>query len=241
VITGYQQTFERLICALLRTGTLSEAEIRPIAGPVATRWEPQRAASPPPRPADLPKPLVRQVGSTTLEYRTVVLSDGSNGPGLSGYAATFWEVDSYGTALVPGAFSTTLKDRGHKIPLLWQHDPQKAIGRNTGLREDATGLRFDAQVVTETAAGAEAMALLRAGVPLGMSFGFETVRKRDYDPKVDEDQLTFTYTPETYRKNPEWVTVIEEVRLWESSIVTFAANEAAVIDALRQPRTLAAD
>jgi hypothetical protein len=67
--------------------------------------------------------------------------------------------------LAPGAFATTLKDRDHKIPLLWQHDPQKPIGRNTGLREDSTGLRFDAQVVTETAAGAEAMALLCPWAP----------------------------------------------------------------------------
>jgi hypothetical protein len=72
-------------------------------------------------------------------------------------------------------------------------------------------------------------------------FGFETVRKRAYDPKVDKDHLTFTCNPETYRKNREWIKVIEEIRLWESSIVTFPANDAAMIDALRQLNALADD
>jgi uncharacterized protein len=69
---------------------------------------------------------------------TVPIGESGSGPGLSGYATTFWEVDSSGMVLAPGAFTRTLKDRGHKVPLLWQHDPQKPIGRNANLREDRT-------------------------------------------------------------------------------------------------------
>lgn len=160
------------------------------------------------------------------QYRMVELRADSDGSGFDGYASTPWVVDSYITAMKPGAFRKTLKERGDKTPILWQHDPYAPIGRPTVLREDKGGLYFDAAISEGTTYGRDAMALLRDGVPLGMSFGFQTVKSR---PATDDDPLDFSL----YKAKPEDVQVIEEVRLWEISLVTFPANETAAINDVR--------
>lgn len=170
-----------------------------------------------------------------LHYRTYdvrALDDDIDG--FDGHAATFWQVDSYATALKPGAFKRTLKARAEKIPLLWQHWPDVPIGKPTSIKEDKTGLAFEASVSTQTRAGAEAMALLRDGVPLGMSFGFRTLKDRSAE---DDDPLDFSQM--TGLKHAD-VKVIEEVQLWEISLVTFPANEAAAISAVRSDMELEA-
>lgn len=170
-----------------------------------------------------------------LDFRTIdVHADGDAVAGFAGYAARFWSVDAYGTALKPGAFRKTLKERDGRISLLWQHDPFTPIGKPSTLKEDRDGLAFRAEVVTETRAGAEAMALLRADVPLGMSFGFETVKSRPLED-ADADKVDFSQASEFHasKDGRSSVRVIEEVRLWEISLVTFPANDGATVDDVR--------
>jgi hypothetical protein len=76
------------------------------------------------------------------------------------------------------------------------------------------------------------MALLRDQVPLGMSFGFQTVKDRTAE---DTDPLDFSQQPGLKAKD---VRVITEVNLWEVSLVTFPANEAATISAVRSEMEL---
>ena len=170
----------------------------------------------------------------TIEYRTVDVRATDDGDGFDGHASTWWVVDSYGTAMKPGAFRKTLKERGDRIPLLWQHWPDVPIGRPTELKEDKTGLSFRASVTTDTRAGAEAMALLRDDVPLGMSFGFQTIKSRPIEDG-DADKLDFSQADAFYtsKEGREYVRIIEEVKLWEISLVTFPANEASLISAVR--------
>lgn len=168
-----------------------------------------------------------------LQRRTVEIRADSDAAGISGYASHFNSIDSYGTAVKKGAFAKTISERGSKIPVLHNHWSDTVIGMPTELKEDETGLWFNAEIVEETSAGADVMALLRRGVPLGMSFGFETLRSR---PVEEGDNLDWSQAPEWF-KNPEnqnEVRVIEEVRLWEISVVTFPANEMATIDSVRQ-------
>jgi HK97 family phage prohead protease len=161
-----------------------------------------------------------------IQYRTAELRAEDDGAGFSGYASHFWSVDSYMTAVKPGAFRKTIKERGAKTPILWQHDPYSPIGRPTELKEDKTGLRFNAAITEATTYGRDAMALLRDGVPLGMSFGFQTIKSR---AAGDDDPLDFGQ----YKAKPEDIQVIEEVKLWEVSLVTFPANELAAINDVR--------
>lgn len=163
-----------------------------------------------------------------LQYRCFdvrALDDASDG--FDGHASTFWAVDSYATAMAPGAFRRTLKNKGERRLLLWQHDTDTVIGKTTALKEDKEGLAFAAAVTMGTQRGTEAMALLRDEVPLGMSFGFKTIKDRTAE---DADPLDFSQQPDFKAKD---VRVITEVNLWEVSLVTFPANEAATISAVR--------
>jgi hypothetical protein len=151
----------------------------------------------------------------------------AEGDSFSGYASTFWAVDSYKTAMAPDAFKRTLKQRGEVRLLLWMHDPTTPIGRTTSLKADKTGLAFTAAVTTQTQAGAEAMALLRETVPLKMSFGFQTNKRR---PATADDPLDFSQMPGLKFSD---VDIIDEAGLWEVSLVSFPANEAATITTVR--------
>jgi len=167
-----------------------------------------------------------------MQHRTVEIRADGDTPGISGYASHFNSIDSYGTAMKRGAFAKTIADRGSRIPVLHNHWTDTVIGKPTELREDDNGLYFNAEIVEETQAGAEVMALLRKGVPLGMSFGFETLKSR---PIEEGDQLDWSMAPDYFKRdeNRGEVRVIEEVRLWEISVVTFPANEMATINDVR--------
>lgn len=168
-----------------------------------------------------------------LQYRCFdVRALNDEADGFDGHASTFWAVDSYATAMAPGAFKHTLKRKGDKRIVLWQHDSYTPIGKTTALKEDKTGLAFSAAISTGTSAGGAAMTLLRDEVPLGMSFGFRTLKKRSAE---DDDPLDFSQMPSLKRDQVE---IITDLDLWEVSLVSFPANEAATISAVRSDMEL---
>ena len=175
----------------------------------------------------------RKNAPPNLQYRTAEIRADDDGAGLSGYASHFGSIDSYGTAVKRGAFAKTIRERGGRIPVLWNHWSDSPIGKPDELKEDETGLWFNASISEGTTHGRDVMTLLRDGVPLGMSFGFETIRSR---PVEEGDILDWSQAPDFYKdpENHEYVRMIEEVRLWEISVVTFPANELATINDVRQ-------
>ena len=89
---------------------------------------------------------------------------------FAGYAAIFDRADRGGDVIRKGAFTASL-ERGEKVPLLWQHQPGRVIGRIERLAEDARGLR----VIAELSGGEDARragALLASGRLDGLSFGY---------------------------------------------------------------------
>lgn len=90
---------------------------------------------------------------------------------FAGYAAVFGRPDRGGDVVRAGAFARTLKRRGAAVPLLWQHDPARPIGRIEYLREDRRGLRVIGRL-SDGAGGREAAALLKEGAVRGLSFGY---------------------------------------------------------------------
>ncbi len=75
-----------------------------------------------------------------------------------------------------GAFAKTIKERGHKVKFLAQHDRRSLpLGRATLLREDATGLYGEFRV-SATQTGDEALELIRDGALDALSIGFRPVR-----------------------------------------------------------------
>lgn len=165
-----------------------------------------------------------------LHYRqTFEIRATSDGAGISGYAATFNKIDSYGTAFAPGAFDKTLAERRDKIALLYNHDPAINIGIPEKLETDERGLAIDARIFDDGADGTTLTKRLRAGARYGLSFGFRTIQDRAIteDDQIDAAQLGEASAWGGFR-------MITEVKLYEVSIVTFPANDAAEITAVRQ-------
>lgn len=129
---------------------------------------------------------------------------------FDGYLSTFNNIDSYGDVIRPGAFKKTIIENG-SFPALWQHDTYEPIGKFVELREDDYGLWVRGELNMETQRGREAYALLKQGALDGLSIGFSTL-KDTWEGEVRH---------------------IQEVRLWEGSLVTFPANELAKVTSVR--------
>ncbi|MFL6863363.1 MAG: HK97 family phage prohead protease [Allosphingosinicella sp.] len=89
---------------------------------------------------------------------------------FAGYAAVFDRPDRGGDVVRAGAFARSV-GKGERVPLLWQHDSARPIGRIEYLKEDKRGLRVIARL-SGSQAGREAGALLRDGAVRGLSFGY---------------------------------------------------------------------
>jgi HK97 family phage prohead protease len=170
--------------------------------------------------------------------------------GFDGYASTFWTVDSYGTAFAPGAYKRSIgqkkrDDGSYKIPVLFQHDPGLNVGIPTVLKDEGKngkGLYAEATLFddggTVPGTGSVTLKQLRQGAVYALSVGFRSIRDRSAE---DDDPLDMTYADPYIKKLPRnEIRVIEEVELWEFSVVTFEANQAAQIDTVRSDEEMTA-
>lgn len=87
---------------------------------------------------------------------------------ITGYVARFDTPDRSGDVVRRRAFA----GQPVGLPLLWQHDPGRPIGRVLALAEDATGLKMVAGVVPGCRDGLDALSLIRSGAVNGLSFGY---------------------------------------------------------------------
>ena len=101
---------------------------------------------------------------------------------FAGYAAIFDRPDRGGDVVRAGAFERSLKRRAALVPLLWQHDAGRPVGRIEYLKEDRRGLRVIARL-SEGGAGREAAALLKDGAVAGLSFGYRVRRAKGQAPR----------------------------------------------------------
>lgn len=136
---------------------------------------------------------------------------------FSGYGSVFEVLDSYREIVKPGAFKKTLQDwegKGKFPPILWNHDSDKPIGVYTLMREDERGLYVEGKLLTaEVQQARETHALMKAGAISGMSIGYRVV-KDETDGKSGVRRLL-------------------ELKLYEVSVVTFPANEAATVTTVK--------
>ena len=101
---------------------------------------------------------------------------------FAGYAAVFGRPDRGGDVVKAGAFQRSLGRGAARVPLLWQHDCARPIGRIEYLKEDRRGLRVIARL-SDGRAGREAAALLREGAVRGLSFGYRVRRATGEAPR----------------------------------------------------------
>lgn len=149
-------------------------------------------------------------GHATFPFEIKSLSaDGS----FAGYASVFNVVDSQRDLMLPGAFKATLKSRTQPVQLLWQHQWESPIGVIESLFEDSRGLYIKGKLLMEVMQAREAHALLKAGVIRGLSIGY-SVKRAERDPQTGVRRL-------------------QEVDLWEVSVVTLPANESAQVTVVK--------
>ncbi|WP_148311292.1 HK97 family phage prohead protease [Dehalococcoides mccartyi] len=138
---------------------------------------------------------------------------------FEGYASTFGGMpDSYGDVVDKGAFAKTVKEGMKRIKLLFNHNANEPIGKILELYEDDYGLYFKAKLSLGVQRAREVLALMKDGVINTMSIGYDTITEA-LEGKIRH---------------------LKEVRLWDISPVTFAANPEAVITGVKSGRVLSA-
>ena len=125
---------------------------------------------------------------------------------IKGYGSYFGNKDSDNDIIVKGAYKKTIAENGERVKYLYQHDMNQPIGKMTELYEDDKGLVFVAEIA-KTQLGKDVVELMKTGVITENSVGIMPIQKEN---KGD------------YRE-------IKEVKLYEISAVTLAANDQAKI------------
>lgn len=151
------------------------------------------------------------------EFKLVEGDESAKGRTVEGYAAAFGNIDGVGDIIHKGAFKNTIVSRGPKIKFLWQHDQNEPIGKIVEMHEDDRGLFFKA-LISDTARGRDALALLNDKAIDSLSIG--------YDAMPGETDYT--------KQDGQTIRNLRSIRLWEISMVTFPANEEAVITGLKR-------
>ena len=133
---------------------------------------------------------------------------------IEGYGSVFGNVDSYGDTVERGAFEESIRTR--KPSMLWQHRMDEPIGGWKEYSEDTTGLWLRGKINLDVPTGRSAYSLMSEGDVDGLSIGFRTIKD-----EMDGNMRRLT-----------------KLELYEVSIVTMPANEAArgrVVKGLWQP------
>lgn len=139
---------------------------------------------------------------------------------VEGYASTT-DLDLVRDIVAAGAFDASIRDRGltgpRGIRLLWQHDRSQILGSITDLKTTNNGLRITADIDESITVAAEAAKMIRAAGGLSFSVGFRTL---DADITATGD------------------IIITRGDLKEVSVVTFPANENAIMTAFKSGNAL---
>lgn len=178
--------------------------------------------------ADFPRDdLIRMVD---LPLAQIEFRDDTDGRLMVGTPIVFniWtEVESWEghflEQMSPGSVTKTLKERGDKVKVLFNHgfDPQigdKPLGKPRLMEPRAKGL-YTETPLSKTSYNADLIELLGDGALDGMSFRFSVTRESwDENGKVN-------------KANPKGLPMrtIEEIRLYEFGPVTFPAYEATTV------------
>jgi uncharacterized protein len=147
-----------------------------------------------------------QVKSIPVNIKDMSVADKT----VTGYFASFGNIDYDNDMFEPGAFNKTIQEWGpdgkNKIVHLYQHDTSMPLAKPKVLKADERGVYFESQFAS-TSYGMDVLKLYEAGVINEHSVGFQIVRAM----------------PETI--DGKEFNRINEVRMWEGSTVTFGANE----------------
>ena len=138
----------------------------------------------------------------------------SDGEGsFEGYLSVFGSVDTYGDTVMKGAYTETLKDRKRFPPMLLNHDVRSVpIGKWTDMREDNSGLRVKGELTKGNPQSEQVYASMKHGAMGGLSIGYKAVE---------------------FEKNEHGGLNLLKIDLFEGSVVSIPAEDAARIDVVK--------
>lgn len=136
---------------------------------------------------------------------------------ISGYFSTYEKTpDSYGDIIVPGAFTKTIekrKESGHPFPLCWNHDFSSVIGVVDSIEEKESGPFIEAHFL-DTELAQDVRKFVQSGAVYQFSFAYDVLKAREPNEEEKANGVT---------------NVLEELEVFEISVVTVPANQNAVV------------
>lgn len=153
-----------------------------------------------------------------MEYKFRALDDvevAADARLVKGYASVFGGVDQVGDTIIKGAYAQSVAQapaRGFRM--LYQHDPDKIIGRWKTAREDGKGLYVEGELTPGHSLADDVYASLKAGHLDGLSIGF----------RIPAGGA---------RKRADGVREIKAITLREISVVGDPADTNALVDAVK--------
>jgi len=114
--------------------------------------------------------------------------------------------DSDGDVITKGAYTKTLQENSERIAFLYQHNMNQPIGKPLSMKEDEKGLFIEAKI-SDSSLGQDVKTMVSEGILKEFSVGFIPIKE---DPQRD-------------------VNYIKEIKLFEFSLVTLAANPLAKV------------
>lgn len=133
---------------------------------------------------------------------------------VTGYASKFGNKDLDDDIIMPGAFAKSISESGpqgnNSILFLWQHNPGKVLAKPSVLKEDSTGLYYEATITSGATFAEDALKLIAEGLVEENSIGFQTVKSAIIQPDAQDWET--------------WYRELIELNLFEHSAVTWGAN-----------------
>lgn len=131
---------------------------------------------------------------------------------IEGHGAVKNNIDSYNDVIVDGAFKKTIEERKGRIAFCYQHDIYNPIGKIMDIQEDEKGLWLRVKI---SDAEGDIKTKIREGILKEMSIGYTTIEAKRGE------------------KDGKDVNMLMEVKLYEVSLVTIAANPEALIESMK--------
>jgi HK97 family phage prohead protease len=131
---------------------------------------------------------------------------------IEGHGAVKNNIDSYKDVIVDGAFTKTIKEQGDRIAFCLQHDIRNPIGKIQEIKEDEKGL-FLRVKISDAEGGIKTK--VKEGILKEMSIGYSVIEAE----KGEQDGKEVLF--------------LKQIKLYEVSLVTLAANPLAIIEGMK--------
>lgn len=141
-----------------------------------------------------------------------VTPEDDGGMTIEGWGAKYGNIDSYGDIMKPGSCTKTIQERGDRIAFCYQHDIYNPIGKIQTIEDRNEGLFLSVKI---SASEDDIQCKIKEGILKEMSIGYRVINASA--ATVDGKDILY----------------LNEVMLYEVSLVTIAANPEAIITAMK--------